>query len=68
MTNSEIKTRIKRHIKLGTFKTINTNSYNILATARALKSTRCYYTELDNGNLLAYNTRENKLTIYISKK
>ena len=68
MTHSEIKTRIKRHIKRGTFRTINTNSYNIRATSRALKNSWCYYTELDNGSLLAYNTIENKLTIYIPRK
>lgn len=68
MTHSEIKTRIKRHIKRGTFKTVNTNSYNIRATARALKNSWCYYTELKEDSLLAYNTIENKLTIYIPRK
>lgn len=68
MTRQEIKTRIKRHIKKGTFNTVNVSKFNIKATARAFEQSRCYYTELKEDSLLAYNTIENKLTIYIPRK
>jgi hypothetical protein len=64
MTKQEIKTRIKRHIKKGTFKNIATNSRNISATFNALKDSWCYYLERKDYGLLAYNTLTNQLTIY----
>lgn len=67
MTNKEIKTRIRRHIKKGTFKTVNAQKFNIKATARAFEQSRHYYTELKEDSLLAYNTLTGKLTIYLNK-
>ena len=67
MTNKEIKTRIRRRIKKGTFKTVNAPKFNIKATARALERSRFYYTELKEDSLLAYNTLTGKLTIYLNK-
>lgn len=67
MTKQEIKTRIKRHIKRGTFKTVNVSMFNIKATARALEQSWCYYTELKEDSLLAYNTLTNQLTLYMSR-
>ena len=67
MTNKEIKTRIRRNIKKGTFETVNAPKFNIKATARALERSRFYYTELKEGSLLAYNTSTGKLTIYLSR-
>lgn len=67
MTNKEIKTRIRRHIKKGTFNTVKAPNFNIKATARALERSRFYYTELKEDSLLAYNTLTGKLTIYLNK-
>lgn len=64
MTNKEIKTRIRRHIKKGTFKTVNAPNFNIKATARALEQSRHYYTELKEDGMLAYDTLTGRLTIY----
>lgn len=67
MTKQEIKTRIKRHIKKGTFKTVNVSKFNIKATARAFEQSLCYYTELKEDSLLAYNTLTNQLTLYLTR-
>ena len=67
MTRQEIKTRIRRHIKKGTFETVNAPKFNIKATARALERSRFYYTELKEDSLLAYNTLTGKLTIYLNR-
>lgn len=67
MTKQEIKTRIKCHIKRGTFKTVNVSKFNIKATSRALEQSGCYYTELKEDSLLAYNTLTNQLTLYMSR-
>lgn len=66
MTKQEIKTRIKRHIKKGTFKTVNVSKFNIKATALAFEQSCCYYTELKEDSLLAYNTLTNQLTLYLA--
>ena len=65
MDRKEIKQRIKRRIKKGKFNTIVTNMSNIQATARVFGQSWCYYTELKNDSLLAYNTLTNQLTIYV---
>lgn len=67
MTNKEIKTRIRRHIKKGTFKTVNAPKFNIKATARVFEQSRYYYTELKEESLLAYNTLTNQLTLYLTR-
>lgn len=67
MTKQEIKTRIKRHIKKGTFKTVNVSKFNIKATARTFEQSWCYYTELKEDSLLAYNTLTNQLTLYLTR-
>ena len=67
MTRQEIKTRIRRHIKKGTFNTVNAPKFNIKATARALERSRLYYTELKEDSLLAYNTLTGKLTLYLNR-
>ncbi len=67
MTNREIKTRIRRRIRKGTFETVNAPKFNIKATARALEQSRHYYTELKEDSLLAYDTSTGKLTIYLNK-
>lgn len=67
MTNKEIKTRIKRHIKKGTFNTVNAPKFNIKATAKALEQSRFYYTELKEDSLLAYNTLTGNLTLYLAR-
>lgn len=67
MTKQEIKTRIKRHIKRGTYKTVNVSKFNIKATARAFEQSWCYYTELKEDSLLAYNTLTNQLTLYLAR-
>lgn len=67
MTNKEIKTRIRRHIKKGTFRTVNAPKFNIKATAKALERSRHYYTELKEDSLLAYNTLTNHLTLYLTR-
>ncbi len=67
MTNKEIKTRIRRHIRKGTFRTVNAPKFNIKATARALEQSRRYYTELKEDGMLAYDTSTGKLTIYLNK-
>lgn len=67
MTNKEIKTRIRRHIKKGTFSTVNVSKFNIKATARALRQSSNYYTELKEDGMLAYNTSTGKLTIYLNR-
>lgn len=65
MLKKEIKTRIKRRIKKGNFKTVNTSRFNIKATASALSQSSNYYTELKEDSLLAYNTLTNQLTLYM---
>lgn len=67
MTRQEIKTRIRRRIKKGTFETVNAPKFNIKATARALERSRFYYTELKEDSLLAYNTLTRKLTLYLNR-
>ena len=67
MTNKEIKSRIRRRIRKGTFNTVNAPKFNIKATARALERSRHYYTELKEDGMLAYNTLTGKLTIYLNK-
>lgn len=67
MTNKEIKTRIRRHIKKGTFNTVNAPKFNIKATARALERSGFYYTELKEDGMLAYNTLTGKLTLYLNR-
>ena len=67
MTNKEIKTRIRRRIKKGTFRIVNAYKFNIKATAKELEQSQCYYTELKEDSLLAYNTLTGKLTIYLNK-
>lgn len=67
MTKQEIKTRIKRHIKKGTFKTVNVSKFNIKATARAFEQSLHYYTEHKEDGLLAYNTLTNQLTLYLAR-
>lgn len=67
MTKQEIKTRIRRHIKKGTFDTVNAPEFNIKATARALERSRFYYTELKEDGMLAYNTLTGKLTLYLNR-
>lgn len=64
MLKKEIKTMIKRRIKKGTFKTVNTSMFNIKATARTLEQSRHYYTELKEDGMLAYDTLTGRLTIY----
>ena len=64
MTNKEIKSRIRRRIKKGAFKTVNAPEFNIKATARALEQSSHYYTELKEDSLLAYDTLTGRLTIY----
>lgn len=64
MLKKEIKTRIKRRIKKGTFKTVMVPEFNIKATARALAQSRHYYTELKEDGMLAYDTLTGRLTIY----
>lgn len=64
MLKKEIKTRIRRRIKKGNFKTVNVSRFNIKATARALAQSRHYYTELKEDSLLAYDTLTGRLTIY----
>lgn len=67
MLKKEIKTRIKRRIKKGGFKTVNTSMFNIKATARAFEQSGHYYTELKEDSLLAYNTLTNQLTLYLAR-
>ena len=67
MTNKEIKARIRRRIKKGTFETVNAPKFNIKATARALERSRLYYTELKEDGLLAYNTLTGRLTLYLDR-
>ena len=67
MTNREIKSRIRRRIRKGTFSIVNAPKFNIKATARAFERSRFYYTELKEDSLLAYNTLTGKLTIYLNK-
>lgn len=64
MLKKEIKTRIRRSIKKGTFNTVNTPKFNIKATARAFEQSGHYYTELKEDSLLAYDTLTGRLTIY----
>lgn len=64
MLKQEIKTRIRRRIKKGDFKTVNVSNYNLKATANALIHSSNYYTELREDGMLAYDTLTGRLTIY----
>ena len=68
MTKKDIKTRIKRHLKRGTFMNISVTKAQLTATFNALKTNSSFtYVEKYKNGMLVLDTVKNRLTIYTLK-
>lgn len=68
MTTKDIKTRIKRHLKRGTFMNVPVTKAQLTATFNALKTNSPFtYVEKHKDGMLVLDTVKNRLTIYSLK-
>ena len=68
MTTKDIKTRIKRHLKRGTFMNVSVTKAQLTATFNALKVNSSFtYVEKHKNGMLVLDTVKNRLTIYTLK-
>ena len=68
MNKKDIKTRIKRHLKRGTFMNISVTKAQLTATYNALKANSSFtYVEKHSNGMLVLDTVKNRLTIYTLK-
>ena len=68
MSNKDIKTSIKRHLKRGTFVKIAVNKSQLTATYKALNVNNPFtYIEKHKNGMLVLDTVKNRLTIYTLK-
>lgn len=68
MTTKDIKTRIKRHLKRGTFMNVFVTKVQLTATFNALKTNGSFtYVEKHKNGMLVLDTVKNRLTIYTLK-
>ena len=68
MTIKDIKTRIKRHLKRGTFMNVSVTKAQLTATFNALKANNSFtYVEKHKNGMLVLDTVKNRLTIYTLK-
>ena len=68
MNKKDIKTRIKRHLKRGTFMNVSVTKAQLTATYNALNVNSPFtYVEKHNNGMLVLDTVKNRLTIYTLK-
>lgn len=68
MNNKDIKTRIKRHLKRGTFMNVFVTKAQLTATFKALNANSSFtYIEKHKNGMLVLDTVKNRLTIYTLK-
>lgn len=68
MTKKDITTRIKRHLKRGTFMNVFVTKAQLTATFNALKTNSPFtYVEKHKNGMLVLDTVKNRLTIYTLK-
>lgn len=68
MNKKDIKTRIKRHLKRGTFMNVSVTKAQLTATFNALKTNSPFtYVEKHSNGMIVLDTVKNRLTIYTLK-
>lgn len=68
MNKKDIKTRIKRHLKRGTFMNVSVTKAQLTATFNALKVNSSFtYVEKHKNGMLVLDIVKNRLTIYTLK-
>ena len=68
MNKKDIKTRIKRHLKRGTFMNVSVTKAQLTATFNALNTNSSFtYVEKHKNGMLVLDTVKNRLTIYTLK-